>query len=104
MQLNSCLYFTFNRSVLCSYINSYIECPWTPPTIYYSYTVTLTCVSSCPSPYFAFVANQSCLLQCPTTPNISYYDYTNRKCVSVCPVNTYAASNQSCLNSNNKII
>jgi hypothetical protein len=65
--------------------------------MYYAYDVTLTCESTCPSPYFAFSPNQTCLTTCPATPNLTYYDHANRKCATRCPVNTYAATNQSCL-------
>jgi hypothetical protein len=82
--------------LLPSYAMADEECPWTP-SVYYAYPVTLTCETSCPSPYFAFAPNQTCLTTCPSTPNLTLYDYANRKCVSACPNNTYAASNQSCL-------
>jgi hypothetical protein len=72
--------------------------------MYYAYPVDLTCVSTCTAPYFAFVGNQTCVLTCPPTPNITNYDYVNRKCVTQCPANTYAASNQSCLASKNSAI
>lgn len=65
--------------------------------MYYSYLPTYSCQAVCPSPYYGFAGNQSCVSVCPSSPNMTYYDYNNSKCVTTCPANYYAASNQSCL-------
>ena len=75
----------------------HLECPWIAPTQYYSYDPNYDCRATCPGGYYAFNGNLSCLAICPTTPNMTYYDHTNKKCVTHCPVNTFASTNRSCL-------
>ena len=83
--------------LLYPYIICKSECPWVSPTQYYSYAPNFDCRATCPPGFYAFNGNLSCVAACPTSPNMTYYDDVNRKCVTVCPANYFAATNRSCL-------
>lgn len=80
-----------------------IECPWNPPTKYYAHPGSNTCVTACTGSYYAFDGNQTCTTVCPSSPNLTYYDLVNHRCVNVCPsgyygyVGTVVANNQTCV-------
>ena len=95
MQCNPPLRSRWN--LLHPYPISDSECPWIPPTQYYSYAPNYDCRSTCPSNYYAFNGNLSCLATCPSAPNMTYYDHVNNKCVTKCPDNFFSAANRSCL-------
>lgn len=63
-------------------------CP-SVPVKYYGDPTTRNCVTQCPTNYFASDDTYRCVyLTCPATNTAGktlYRDYTNRKCVAVCP-------------------
>lgn len=97
LQRHPSLHAPHQQLLLPPYAPPHSECPWLPPTYYFADASTLTCVSTCPAPSFGFTGNQTCLTTCPSSPNATFYDHTNRRCVTQCPANFYASSNQSCL-------
>jgi hypothetical protein len=80
-----------------------IECPWNPPTQYYASSFNNTCQTQCPPGWYGFDGNKTCVQNCPATPNMTFYDTINKKCVKICPTGYFSyigaivASNQTCL-------
>ncbi len=66
----------------------------------------MTCQTQCPPTWYGFDGNKTCTQTCPTTPNMTFYDTVNLKCVNVCPTGYFSylgavsASNQKCVASN----
>ena len=70
-------------------------CP-TFPVYYYKYDPSLSCIETCPSPYFGFAGTGKCELTCPST---YYKNETTSSCMT-CPTGCdgcYANNCSSCI-------